>query len=70
MKVQSCRALVLLLAAACIRYEEQMRPLRPDECPPEPPSRSYSHRVDDPDNAGVIRGRYAVAFNVASLWAL
>ena len=61
MKAQSCRALVLLLAAACFRYEEQMRPLRPDECPPEPPSRSYSHHVDDADNPGVIRGRIRAA---------
>jgi carboxypeptidase family protein len=49
-------AVVLLCAMACFRYETHLRPVRPDECPPEPLSQAYSRVNADPHTRGVLRG--------------
>lgn len=44
-------------ASGCFRYEERMRPVRADECPPLPPSHAFSHVDAEPGLTGRLRGR-------------
>lgn len=57
-------AALLCLSTACYQYEEQFRPFPADLCPPELPSRSYSHVAADPGVVG-LQGRVRGAFGPA-----
>ena len=54
-------AALVMLTAACFRHEEHLRPVRPDECPPVPPSHAYSRFADDPRRPGTLSGRIRAA---------
>lgn len=62
-------AVIWVLAVACFRYETRMRPMRSDECPPEPPLRTFSHIVADRAARGALRGRVRVAMSRAPTWS-
>jgi len=64
--VPNLGALVLLLSVACFSYEQRVRPVRPDECPPEPPRRVYSRIQSDPTVPGVFHGRVRAAVRPGS----
>jgi hypothetical protein len=49
--------LVIAVSSACFRYVEEMRPMTPADCAPEPPSRAFVRIVRDSSSIGTISGQ-------------